>query len=97
MSVANKPAWILSHIISGTSDSEGYWYYPQHPILFMFSINVGSKFIQPQDNRNVRRHRRVSLGRILVQLLRMTFTKIYLTCQRHVADSMHAGMFMLFN
>ena len=33
MSEANERAWMLSDNISGTSDSEGYWYYPHYPIL----------------------------------------------------------------
>ena len=31
----SERAWILSDNISGVSDSEGYWYYPQYPILFI--------------------------------------------------------------
>ena len=31
---SGERAWILSDNTSGTSDSEGYWYYPQNPTLF---------------------------------------------------------------
>ena len=38
MSEANEREWILSDNISGTSDSEGYWYCPQYPILISNDI-----------------------------------------------------------
>ena len=36
----NQRAWILSDNISGTSDSDGYWYYPQYPTLIIMSISI---------------------------------------------------------
>ena len=66
-------------------------------ISIMITRQVLSRLIQPQDNRNLRRYRSVSLCYISVQIVRMTFMKTSLIFQRHVKGSTHGGMLMLFN
>ena len=48
VSKANERAWILSDEISGASDNEGYWFYPEYPMLFMWAPSkiVKSSFWQ---------------------------------------------------
>ena len=60
MSKANEREWTLSDNISGTSDSEGYWSYPQYPILLAQKGSpantfgsVGQKIRHKIENRDI--------------------------------------------
>ena len=78
--------WLFQHIstapISRCTKSSGC-------ISVMFTRNVRSNFIQPEDMLNLRPYCPVSLCCILIHVLRMTITKTCAACQRHVEDSMH--------